>query len=34
MSYNFWTLKSHNEDITEVAALLNKKMVYLSPDAP
>lgn len=33
MCYHYWTLESHKEDITEVGKKLNKKLVYLSPDA-
>ena len=34
MKYHHWTLKSNEEDVLEVAKQMNKKPVYLSPDAP
>ena len=34
MRYQFWKLKSNEEDILEVAKKMNKKPIYLSPDAP
>ena len=34
MNYHYWTLKSNHEDVLDVAKSLNKKPVYLSPDAP
>lgn len=34
MGYQYWTLESHKEDILDVAEIYNKKLVYLSPDAP
>ena len=34
MNYEFWTLKSNPENVLEVAKSLNKKPIYLSPDAP
>lgn len=33
MSYHYWTLEAHKEDVCEVAKMRNKKLVYLSPDA-
>lgn len=34
MCYQYWTLKSHKDDIVDVAKSGGKKLVYLSPDAP
>lgn len=34
MNCHFWTLESHMEDVVQVAKTMNKKLVYLSPDAP
>ena len=34
MNYHYWTLKSNSEDVLDIAKALNKKPVYLSPDAP
>ena len=33
MSYHYWTLESHKDDILDVAKAANKKLIYLSPDA-
>ena len=33
MGYNFWPLTTHTENIDETGKILNKKLVYLSPDA-
>lgn len=33
MSYHYWTLESHTEDIIEIGKMQAKKLVYLSPDA-
>lgn len=33
MKYNFWTLTSSTESIMETAHRMNKKPIYLSPDA-
>lgn len=33
MKYNYWTLTSSPDNIIEVAKKMNKKPVYLSPDA-
>lgn len=33
MKYNYWTLTSSADNVVEVAKKLNKKPVYLSPDA-
>ena len=34
MQYKYWVLKSNEEDVLEVAKSMNKKAIYLSPDAP
>lgn len=34
MSYHYWTLSSSEEDVIAVGKKMNKKLVYLSPDAP
>lgn len=33
MGYNFWPITTHQENIEETGKQLNKKLVYLSPDA-
>lgn len=33
MRYQHWILKSYEEDVIEVAKKLNKRPIYLSPDA-
>ena len=33
MKYHYWTLKSNEEDVVEVSKRMNKKPIYLSPDA-
>lgn len=33
MGYNFWPITTHAENIALTGKILNKKLVYLSPDA-
>lgn len=33
MRYQYWTLTSNTDNVLEVAKRMNKKPIYLSPDA-
>jgi len=34
MGYQYWTIASYKENIIDVGMMLEKKLIYLSPDAP
>lgn len=34
MGYGYWAVTAHGENVLEVGQQLDKKLVYLSPDAP
>jgi len=33
MNYQFWAVTPHDENVKDMGQILNKKLIYLSPDA-